>query len=454
MAWTISPPVSDWVKQVDAFLVQFTATDNNGVLCTDRTSSVQYKIAPLGTNPDLLQMLRAYSDASGVISITITEPCVISLYGFHAKDVTNLSLGEETETFAIDYVLTFEPVVLALKAEYNGPDVPIGSDFNPIYLSIEADLSDGSTKVLTIHDINIPDYTITQLGPNKMSLTYIDPVLNANWTAYFYVPGTFAIADLRATYTGPTRTEGSLITKAEIIVEKLVVLGPAITQWEVVLADEWEWVNIPIISSSNGGTLHISHLGLTTSVTIPMESLGNFKLYVWYEGEKIEVGCCYDPDNVVILMETEDGDRIRIGKENVQFDSYLVEHEGWNYFVLIYMHGHIQYRHAFPVLGYIRKDYVDFDFKVLYIRNEDKYEDITELLRKELSFDGILSISWKQFLHAINNLETKRYGRYKVMVPKQCGMSKLYDSEWTVTCINERTIKAQLDKMYYTDEEE
>ena len=90
----------------------------------------------------------------------------------------------------------------------------------------------------------------------------------------------------------------------------------------------------------------------------------------------------------------------------------------------------------------------------MYIRNEDKYEDITELLRKELSFDGILSISWKQFLHAINNLETKRYGRYKVMVPKQCGMSKLYDSEWTVTCINERTIKAQLDKMYYTDEEE
>jgi hypothetical protein len=109
----------------------------------------------------------------------------------------------------------------------------------------------------------------------------------------------------------------------------------------------------------------------------------------------------------------------------------------------------------FCVEGYIPKDYVDLDFKVLYIKDpkSDREEDqlnLTEEFRKGIAIGDTLVISWEQFLKVVN--KSKRYGLYVVTVPKLCGLSNRYDMDWAVLCINKNTIKATIKKVYNKEE--
>ena len=54
--------------QTDAFTIVFKAFDDNGVQCKNNQMSIQYNITYDGTMPDLMQMERVYSDASGIIA--------------------------------------------------------------------------------------------------------------------------------------------------------------------------------------------------------------------------------------------------------------------------------------------------------------------------------------------------------------------------------------------------
>lgn len=456
MALSITPSVGKWLYQTDAFTIIFKAYDDNGIQCRNNQMSIQYNIAYDGAMPDLTQMKRVYSDASGIITLVITKPCVISLYGIHVRDVNDPSKGEAIQTIAMDYKITFNPVILELTATYTGSGVPITENFNGNNLSIKAKYSDNTVKSISPYDCVITDYQIQAVGENIKSLSYTDPLLGTVWTVDFIVIGVPKLLYIEAVYTGIKRVLGSKILPEEIIVYGTFLISQTETETTEIHHNDWYFITLPVITESNKGIFKIGYKGQETNVTVPYESVNSLRLNVWYEGDKIEVGKSYNPENVIVYLVYPDGERIRIPWNYCQIDSYLVTNEGWNWYTITYMYEFEQIKQEFAVEGIIYKEYIDLDFKVLYItdRTNEKEEnqlDLTEEFKNQLMFGDELIIDWNQFLMVADYFQ--KYGLYIVTVPKLSGLSNKYDMDWEVLCINKTTIKANIKKIYNEEEQ-
>lgn len=452
MAFSISPAVDSWTHQPDAFTIIFKAYDDNGEQCRNEHISIQYNITYDGSAPDLTQMQRVYSDASGLIALVITKPCVISLYGIHSHDVNDASRGEIAQEIAMNYKITFEPIILDITATYTGPDIQVSDNFNSYDLTIRATMSDGLVKTILPSECNIADYQIYKTGLNTKTLTYIDPLLGATWTVEFTINGIPKPLSLEAEYNGLRKILGDKILQEEVIVYGTFLTSIDATERIEIEPKDWYFIDIPIITEANKGTLRVGYKKLQATISILYDIVDSIHLNVWYEGAKIEVGKNYDPDNVVVYLVYPDGRRRRISWRNCEIDSYLVTKEGLNWFTITYTVEFTKTTQQFPVEGVIYKDYIDLDFKVLYIAKEEQQEDLTDMFQSKLTFAGQLFVDWNQFLKIVNDLQ--KYGLYIVTVPKLSGLSDRYDMDWKVLCINKTTLKANIKKIYNEEEKE
>lgn len=453
MALSITPSVDKWNRQVDAFTVIFKGYDDNGEPCKNEHFSIQYNITYDGSIPDLTQMTRVYSDASGIIALTITEPCVISLYGIHSHDINDLSKGEVVQEIAMNYEITFKPFVLELTVEYTGLDIPISDSFNGYDLLIKAHMSDNTIKTIAPNDCIIKDndYTITRVGDNIKTLLYEDSLLKVTWSVDFIVTGIPKLLSVEGYYKGERHIIGDRIYSDEIVVYATFLTEIDKEEQKELESNEWYFIDLPIITEVNNGIFRIQYKDQIIQISVPYDNTTSLRLNVWYEGAKIEVGKTYDPNNVVIYAVYPDGNRKRIDNRLCQFSSYAVEEEGWNWFTVFYSSGSETAKQEFPVPGIIYKDYIDLDFKVLYIDDITKEEiDLTKGFKEALTIDEILYLSWSVFLTTVNQI--KKYGLYIVTVPKSCGLSNQYDTDWEVLCINETTLKATIKKIYNEEE--
>ena len=173
-------------------------------------------------------------------------------------------------------------------------------------------------------------------------------------------------------------------------------------------------------------------------------------LKAWYEGPPIEVTNEYDLNKVIIYLFSENNNWIRISHENSHItfnDSCIVFKEGDNWYTVTYKtdSGKI-YTAKYPVKGYVPKKYIDVELEVVYIDISGGETDYTPEFTKAFTFDGVLLVSWKQFLNVVNEL--KRYGLYRAEIPKGCGLSNQYDCQWHVVCKDKNTLKATITKVY------
>ena len=456
MALAITPAVDRWMYQTDAFTIVFRAYDDNGERCRHNQIAIKYSITYDGTMPDILNMETLYGDASGLIAMVITKPCVISLYGQYAHDVNDPSKGMVTQEIAINYEITFQPIIKNITAKYIGPDIPITEKYNGADLLIEVEMSDGTTKPLSANECMIQDYEIREVGPNVKAFTYTDPLLGTLWTLSTIVNGVPKLLSLEAQYIGERRIIGDRIYPEEVEVHGVFLTTLTTTERLEITPEQWYFIDIPVITEANNGIFKIGYQKLFATINVPFDIVTSLRLNVWYEGAKIEVGKSYDPNNVVVYLVFPDGERRRISWKHCVIDSYLVTKEGWNWYTITYIFEFIKVAQEFPVEGIILKDYIDLDFKVLYIqdRTSDREEDqmdVTEEFKEELTFDGYLLIDWNQFLRVVNL--SGRYGLYIVTVPKLSGMSNQYDMDWEVLCINDTTLKATIKKIYNKEEQ-
>ena len=451
---SITPAVDSWAYQTDAFSIVFKAYDDNGECCRNNQLSIQYIIAYDGSMPDPTQMQRVYSDASGVIPLLITKPCVISIYGIYAHDVNDPSKGEVIQELAMNYEITFQPIIKTVQASYMGPDVEISDKFNASNLSIKIEMTDGSVKTISHNDCVITDYQITETGPNIKYATYTDPLLGTVWELPFTINGIPKLLALDAYYCGERKIIGDKIFTEEVKVTGMFLTSIDTSEQVELSSDKWFFVDIPIITDDNKGFFIIGYKAQRTVISVPYDTTTSLRLNVWYEGDKIEVGHTYNPNNVIVYLVYPDGQRYRTSLNNCQIDSYLVTTEGWNWFTVTYMNQLEQITQEFAVEGIIYKEYIDLDFKVLYITDKTKEqgEDVTEDFEHEFKFDDVLLVDWNNFLTVVNRIQ--KYGLYIVTVPKLSGLSNRFDMDWEVLCINKTTIKATVKKIYNEEEED
>ena len=455
MALSITPSVENWLNQTEAFTIIFKAFDDNGVQCKNKELSIKYNITYDGTMPDLTSLEEMHSDASGLIALVITKPCVISLFGTHVRDVKDPSKGEVTQEVAINYEISFKPVVNKISASYNGGDVQVTDSLDISKISVIAEYNNGTSNSISIEYCTVPDNIIYNTGENIKTLIYTDPFNGVVWSVDFIVNGVPKLLSLETEYIGPIHQLGDKVFQEEIIVYGVFLISSTETERLEISRDKWYFIDIPIITQDNNGILDIKYQNSEIKISIPYNIIHTLRLKIWYEGAKIKVGNLFNPEDLIIYLVYPNGKTKRITWYECQINSFLITKEGLNWFTATYITEFLKVTQMFPVEGIIPKNYIDLDFKVLYIQDptSDRETDqlnLTEEFRKGMSIDGILLVDWEQFLKTVN--ESHRYGLYTVTVPKLSGMSDRYDMDWNVLCINENTVKATIKKVYNKEE--
>lgn len=455
MALSITPAVDKWLSQTDAFTIIFKAFDDNGIQCRNKEMAIKYNITYDGTMPDLTQLQETYGDASGIIALVITKPCVISLFGIHAHDVKDSSKGSVTQEIVINYEITFKPVVNKIAASYNGGDIQVTDDLDVSKILITAEYNNGTTNIIPIEHCVVLDKTVYNIGENIKTLTYTDPDTGFVWNVEFTVNGVPKLLSLETEYIGPVHQLGDKVFQEEIIVYGVFLISQTDTERLEISRDKWYFIDIPIITQDNNGILNIRYQKSEVKISIPYNIIRTLRLKIWYEGAKIKVGNLFNPEDLIIYLVHPDGRTERMPWHKCHIDSFFITKEGYNWFTATYITGFLKITQMFFVEGIIPKNYIDLDFKVLYIQDKtsDREEDqlnLTKEFEKEMLTDGILMVEWKQFLKVVNNLN--KYGMYIVTVPKLSGLSDRFDMDWSVLCINKNTIKATIKKVYNEEE--
>jgi len=452
MSLEITPAFDTWNQQSDAFIAVFKAFDDNGKKCNGKQFFIEYSITYDGTMPDLTNLKKIYSDASGLIILTITMPCVISLFGTYAHDIADGNKGMINQELGINYQITFQPIILSLSAKYAGPNVPITDTYKLNDVVVTATMSDKSSRVINNNDIIINRFDVSTIGNNIRNVSYYDTSLDVTWTADFDVTGIPKLLSIDADYTGYLRASGDRIFSREVS-----VTGTYLTTFDtgennivrvIISEDQWNFVDIPIITELNKGIFVIEYGGKISTITVPYETTTFLQLNVWYEGDKIEVGSSYNPNDLVIyLVYPDEPDKIRITYKDITLSSRQIIKEGWNWFTATYNYGFKQVKQWFPIFGFIEKQYIDLDFKVIYIDKITKQEtDYTDAFKQVMIIEDILFISWELFLTKVKELAI--YGLYIMTAPKHKGLSNQHDTDWEVLCIDDTTLKATIKYVY------
>lgn len=452
MALDVTPSFDKWNQQSDAFVAIFKAFDDKGNKCKGNKFYVEYSITYDGTMPDLTSKTKIISDGSGLVILTIAMPCVISVFGSYAHDVNDIEKGFVTQELGVNYQITFQPIILGINATYTGPNIEITDDYNIQDVIIQASMSDRSVQMIDVNQCVIDNLNIDKIGNNTRVISYNDTSLGVVWTAEFSITGIAKLLYIESYYTGHKRVIGDRIFPYDVAVDGVYLTGPE-TQEKIPLTEkQWYFADIPIINELNNGVITIGYNKKTATITVPYESTTFLRLNVWYEGDKIEVGSSYNPQNLAIyLVYPDEPDKIRITYKDCVISSHQVTEEGWNWFTATYNYGFRQVKQWFPVFGFIRKKYIDLDFKVVYVDEVTKQEtDYTDTFKQAMTFQDILCISWEEFLKKVNELN--KYGLYVMTVPKGKGLSNQYDTDWEVLCIDNTTLRAGI-KYFYEEEQ-
>lgn len=454
MAFNIEPEVSKWITQSSAFVIFFKAYDNSGRMCTGNQLSLQYSITYDGTMPSLTNMNQLTGDAGGLIFLNITGPCIISVYGKFAKDITDLSKGYTTQEIAINYEIDFLPNIASIQAKYAGSPVEITDEFDIHNTSIVATMTDKSVQIIDVESCTLlSDLIIDTVGDNIKEFEYYDERQGITWNINITVPGVIKLLSITAQYIGAEKIEGDRVYPSEITVT-LEYIDTDGTKTRPLSEDEWYFNCIPIIMATNLGILYIRYETLDTYVDIPYEPNTSIYMDIWYEGPDVEVGQNFIMDNVVLMLRYPNREEVRLSSNDVTFSGTLVEKEGWNWYTITYRQDYIIYIKEFCVKGYIPQVYPDMDFKVVYVDVGNNYQetDFTEKFQEKFSYDDdVFIISWKNFLVEVNELML--YGLYIMTAPKLSGLSNQYDQDWEVLCIDKKTLKANVVKTYFKEEE-
>ena len=455
MALVITPAVDKWLYQTESFTIIFRAYDDNGERCRNDQLSLEYNITYDGTMPDLNNLRTVKGDASGLITLVITKPCVISVFGTYVHDVNDISKGKITQEIALNYEISFQPVVVDITASYIGANIPITDAFDENDLIVRAKLINNTYKDIPASDCIIEDNIIRNLGPNIKTIKYYDKTTSTMWHLEVSINGIPKLIKLLAEYTGERRQIGDTISKNEVNVYGMFLISTSEVQELIVTQDEWYFIDLPVITEANNGVFRLTYRKTDVSISVPYDDDISFRLNVWYEGDRIEVGKTYSVHDVVIYLITPDNKRKRLNWNECHFDSTLVTKVGINIFTLTYMVGYVKVQQYFAVEGYENK-FTNLPFQVFYVidKTSDKKDnqlDVTEEFEEELIFEDILYVTWERFLKVVN--EKERYGLYLVSIPRLSGMSTKYDMDWEVLCLTETTLKANIKKIYLKEDD-
>lgn len=353
--------------------------------------------------------------------------------------------------YSAEYIVT-GLVITDVVATYTGPEIFIYDNYDTSDVTVKAYVSDGRVFDIPSSECRHTDLCIVKIGDNLKYLEYTD-ITGKFWLVQFTVPGKKRPVGIIAAYIGDIKFVGEYVKPYEVSVYIRYLVENYQYEDEVLTPEEWFFEDLPVVTEANNGEFVVAHqhdyLYMTDIISVPWAWEDKFRIIAWYEGFPIKIVGEYDPNEVIIYLLPENQDWIRTTYKNphITIDSYVVSEEGDTWYTVTYRNdsGRV-YQDKYPVIGYVPKKYIDVELEVVYIESDGSETDYTPEFIEAFTFDGILSVSWKQFLNEVNDLQ--RYGLYRAIIPKGCGLSNQYDCQWHVICKDKNTLKATITKIF------
>ena len=343
-------------------------------------------------------------------------------------------------------------IITDVIATYSGPEIFIYDNYDTSDVTVKAYVSDGRVFDIPASECRHTDLCIVKIGDNLKYLEYTD-ITGKFWLVQFIVIGKKRPIGIVAAYMGDIKFVGEYVKQYEVSVFITYLVENYQYEDEPLDMDDWFFEDLPVVTEDNNGEFVVAHqhdyMYMTAMISVPWAWEDNFRIIAWYEGFPVKVVGQYDPNEVIIYLLPENQDWIRTNYKNphITIDSYTVSEEGDTWYTVTYRNDRGRtYKDKYPVQGYIPKKYVDLELLVVYIEDDGTETDYTPVFIKAFTFDGISLVSWKQFLNAVNELQ--RYGMYRAIIPKGCGLTNKYDCQWHVLCKDKNTLKATITKIF------
>ena len=475
------PDVNTWNTFFEPFEISLIAFDDNKNRILNDQFYIKYAITYDNTIPNIKNNYEIiYSNKDGIIKLNINKACRISIdaYGIpiYNKNITD-TLEEEYKVKHIceNLIIPLEAFITSFTAKYiSDLSIAVNSNVPRKYVQIFITKSNNTTVKFTLESDAYNDYVltpniITHIEDNTIQVSYNDPILNKIWTSDIIVYGKAQELALEAIYVGITiDTDGdgradrirdkqlnNLVSKSEILVTLLLYDGYEESR-KFLTNEEWEFVTFPQITNLNLGIFEIMRNNLRCQVKVPFLWLPiNSRIDVWYEGYPVRVGEKIIPENFRIYLYKPNDNRELIPFDQCQIypNDFIIHNVGANWFTVRYKFDNFTISDKVAIIGYKDNTYPGNDFELLYYNpNINSLENVTEIFDEACTTAGVRYFNWEKILDMV--IKTGKYGQYKLYAPVLTGLSTRSDTEWLITCMYEKGLSAQLNKLILKKEEQ
>ena len=467
-SYYVTPNVGEWQTTTNPFTVTILAYDDNNTRIINKQLYIVYDITYDNSTPDLENNGKTiFSNRDGIIELPLNKRCKISIdiYMVSEYDGTlNISQMAEPDKYVCyhlceNLILPFEPFIVDFNVSYiSDQKIPVNETISRKYIQVNILKSDKNTLRFTLenevyHDfINYPTI-VEHVDENTINVSYHDPILDKDWDCDIIVIGSVQELSIFGIYIGETKQLNNFVTKTEVVVTLEYFDGYEYLQRQID-SFEWDFTTQSQITNGNLGVLEIGRGKLRCKIKVPFiwEAV-KYRLDAWYEGKKLLIGKEFNQNDFRIWLWSENGTRKLLEFKDCQV--IPKDHSiraGLNWFTVIYKTGPWTLKDKVAIIGYKGNEYPENDFELLYYNpNINSFEDVTEMFDEACSMAGIRYFNWEKILDMV--VKTGRYGQYKLYAPVLTGLSTRSDTEWLITCMYEKGLSAQLNKLILQREE-
>lgn len=351
-----------------------------------------------------------------------------------------------------------------LKAEYLGPDILIGSEYSKKHVLLLCTYDNGSQVTISSTDFHLNDTVIHYKGENTFY------AIHRGVRAKFTVNGVSSYTNLIG-----NRTKLDIMTNGDAFETRPHIsksqLDTYLHKYDGTVRklndSEYEIIkNEPPYDSfstyykldDNGNAKtysdydEYSHIdirygdhrdSIVSKIKIPVKPKFHW-IFAWYEGFPLNNTNQFRPVNMIIIMQSDSGRKLRIPHDFPGIKFSITDNGDYTSTIIVsYQRDSkseiLSHSIIIPMVE-PKEEPEDQEFNVMF--GED---DVTETFQTRLAYNDSVIINWNTFMNTCKDNEYS--GVFKVTAPKKTGLDNRFATVWEVIC-DGKTLKASIIKIY------
>lgn len=245
------------------------------------------------------------------------------------------------------------PQIINITSNYEGPAVPVGDVIDDNFIKITAIYEDGnSNPINTGYTIEPSDKTITRIGANIFTVSYIDAENDLNQST-FIVQGCKKLVSVIGYWDGDLVAYGKEAEK-----KYFVVIAHYSDDTESTVTD-FEFPRGNTVTETNNGLIEVYYQGFSYEIQVPTFEVTQSRLIAYYNGPQVEVNHNFQKTYVAVkIFYSSDEEIDKSYYEDIDVNDCIIENtlvtrEGVNSFTISYNGDLGTVTTSFVVVGFI-----------------------------------------------------------------------------------------------------